>query len=87
MRMLCTLIKPTSGSIVCNGRAIFEMDGEYRKLLGYLPQEFGFYPEFTVHDYLIYIASINGSGYDLFADNAASFFLNSSISCFALFNS
>ena len=34
--------------------------GEYRKLLGYLPQDFGFYPEFTVRDYLLYIASIKG---------------------------
>lgn len=60
MRMLCTLLKPTSGNIICNGKDIFEMDGEYRKLLGYLPQEFGFYPEFTVQDYLLYIASIKG---------------------------
>lgn len=60
MRMLCTLIHPTSGSITCNGKNIFEMDGEYRKLLGYLPQEFGFYPDFTVIDYLRYIASIKG---------------------------
>ena len=36
------------------------MDGEYRRILGYLPQEFGFYPEFSVHDYLMYIASIKG---------------------------
>lgn len=36
------------------------MEGEYRKLLGYLPQDFGFYPEFTVRDYLLYIASIKG---------------------------
>lgn len=60
MRMLCTLLKPTSGSIYCNGKDIFEMDGEYRKLLGYLPQDFGFYPEFTVNDYLLYIATIKG---------------------------
>lgn len=60
MRMLCTLLKPTSGTITCNGRDIFEMDGEYRKLLGYLPQDFGFYPEFTVQDYLMYIAAIKG---------------------------
>ena len=57
MRMLCTLLKPTSGSITCNGKDIFEMDSEYRNLLGYLPQDFGFYPEFTVQDYLMYIAS------------------------------
>lgn len=60
MRMLCTLLKPTSGSIRCDGKDIFEMDSEYRKLLGYLPQEFGFYPEFTVEDYLLYIAALKG---------------------------
>ena len=58
MRMLCTLLKPTSGTICCNGKDIFSMDSEYRKLLGYLPQEFGFYPEFTVEDYLLYIAAL-----------------------------
>lgn len=36
------------------------MDGEYRKLLGYLPQEFGFYPDFSVYDYMMYISSIKG---------------------------
>ena len=36
------------------------MDSEYRKLLGYLPQDFGFYPEFTVEDYLLYIAALKG---------------------------
>ncbi len=60
MRMLCTLLKPTTGAIRCNGNDIFEMDSEYRKLLGYLPQEFGFYPEFTVQDYLLYIAALKG---------------------------
>lgn len=60
MRMLCTLLKPTSGTIRCNGKDIFNMDSEYRKLLGYLPQEFGFYPEFTVEDYLLYIAALKG---------------------------
>ena len=45
MRMLCTLIKPTSGSILCDGKDIFALDGEYRRILGYLPQEFGFYPD------------------------------------------
>ena len=60
MRMLCTLLKPTSGTICCNGKDIFNMDSEYRKLLGYLPQDFGFYPEFTVEDYLLYIAALKG---------------------------
>lgn len=60
MRMLCTLLKPTGGSITWEGKDIFAMDGEYRKILGYLPQDFGFYPDFTVEDYLMYIASIKG---------------------------
>ncbi|MGO5053342.1 ABC transporter ATP-binding protein [Lachnospiraceae bacterium LCP25S3_G4] len=60
MRMLCTLLKTTSGTITCNGKDIFEMGGEYRKLLGYLPQEFGFYPDFTVLDYLLYISTLKG---------------------------
>ena len=60
MRMLCTLLTPTEGNILCDGRDIFKMEGEYRKLLGYLPKDFGFYPEFTVRDYLLYIASIKG---------------------------
>ena len=49
MRMICTLLPPTSGKILCDGKDIFKMDGEYRNLLGYLPQEFGFYPDFTVN--------------------------------------
>lgn len=60
MRMICTLLLPTSGQILCDGKDIFKMDGEYRNLLGYLPQEFGFYPDFTVKDYLMYIASLKG---------------------------
>lgn len=60
MRMLCTLLKPSDGAIYCDGKDIFSMDSEYRRLLGYLPQEFGFYPEFTIKDYLLYIASLKG---------------------------
>ncbi len=60
MRMLCTLLHPTEGGITWDGEDIFAMDGSYRRILGYLPQEFGYYPEFSVHDYLMYIASIKG---------------------------
>lgn len=60
MRMLCTLLTPSSGDIYCDGQDIFKMDETYRNLLGYLPQDFGFYPELTVKDYLLYIASIKG---------------------------
>lgn len=60
MRMLCTLLRPTCGSITWDGKDIFEMDRDYRRILGYLPQDFGYYPDFTVYDYLMYIASIKG---------------------------
>ena len=60
MRMLTTLIKPTSGEILWDGQDVFRMDGQYRKLLGYLPQDFGYYPDFSIYDYLMYIASIKG---------------------------
>lgn len=60
MRMLCTLLKPTDGSITWNEKDVFQMGGEYRKLIGYLPQDFGYYPDFTVYDYLMYIAAIKG---------------------------
>ena len=60
MRMLTTLLTPTSGSICWDGEDIFAMEGRFRTILGYLPQDFGFYPNFTVEDYLTYIASIKG---------------------------
>ena len=60
MRMLTTLIKPTSGCITWDDEDIFAMDGRYRNLLGYLPQDFGYYPDFTVYDYLMYIAALKG---------------------------
>lgn len=60
MRMMCGLLHPSKGEITCNGEDIFQMDEKYRQHLGYLPQEFGFYPEFSVYDYLRYIASLKG---------------------------
>ena len=60
MRMLTTLIKPTSGEILWDGQNIHQMDGKYRNLVGYLPQDFGYYPDFSIIDYLLYIASIKG---------------------------
>lgn len=60
MRMLTTLIQPTEGKILWDGHDVFQMGGQYRKLLGYLPQDFGYYPDFSLYDYLMYIASIKG---------------------------
>lgn len=60
MRMLTTLMHPSSGQITWNGEDVFAMDGKYRMLLGYLPQDFGYYPDFSVYDYLMYIAALKG---------------------------
>ena len=58
MRMLCTAINPTSGEILWNGKDIFSLGASYRGILGYLPQNYGFYPDLSVYDYMMYIASI-----------------------------
>lgn len=60
MRMLCTVLKPTSGEILYNGSCIEGMGAEYRDILGYLPQNFGYYPDFSARDFMLYMASLKG---------------------------
>lgn len=60
MRMLCTAINPTDGAILWDGKDIFSLGASYRNILGYLPQNYGFYPDLSVYDYMMYIASIKG---------------------------
>lgn len=60
MRMVCSILKPSSGQILCNGTRIEQLGDSYRNLLGYLPQDFGYYPDFTARDYLTFIAAIKG---------------------------
>jgi len=60
MRMLCTVVQPTQGRILYQEEDIFKMDTRYRNILGYLPQEFGFYPDLKVKDYLKYVAALKG---------------------------
>ncbi len=60
MKMLCTVTRPTAGEITWNGEDIFRLEERYRDLLGYLPQDFGYYPNLSVSDYMMYIASIKG---------------------------
>lgn len=58
MRMICGILKPTSGSISFDGMDVSEE--AYRASLGYLPQDFGYYPEFTGQDFLLYMAALKG---------------------------
>lgn len=60
MRMIAGLLKPDEGRITYDGVGIDSLGEAYRDIFGYLPQEFGFYPEFTVRDYLEYIAALKG---------------------------
>lgn len=57
LRMLCGVLKPTSGEISCNGIEIGTLDGDYRCMLGYLPQDFGYYPNYTAKRYLEFLAA------------------------------
>lgn len=65
LRMLCGVLRPTAGEILCNGMEIKKMDGEYRHMLGYLPQDFGYYPDFTAKRYLEYLAACKAVPKDL----------------------
>ena len=58
MRLICGVMQPTKGKICCDNLEISGMGAEYRKLLGYLPQEFGFYPDFTAERFLRYMAAL-----------------------------
>ncbi len=58
MRMMCGILKPTSGTITFNDVDVLEE--EYREELGYLPQDFGYYPEFTAYNFMMYMASLKG---------------------------
>ena len=60
MRMLAGIMQPSGGSICYDGIPIDTLGQRYRDIFGYLPQEFGFYPEFTVQDYLEYVAALKG---------------------------
>ncbi len=58
MRMICGILRPTEGKITLGGQS---MDSEaYRSMLGYLPQDFGYYPDFTGREFLLYMAALKG---------------------------
>ena len=58
MRLICGVLTPTGGSIYCDDIEIFRMGAEYRGLLGYLPQDFGYYGGFTAERFLRYMAAL-----------------------------
>ena len=58
LRMICGVLRPTSGDIRFAGLDV--SSESYRARLGYLPQDFGYYPEFTALDFLLYLAALKG---------------------------
>ena len=58
IRMICGILEPSSGTVSFNG--VNAGREEYRAMLGYLPQDFGYYPEFTARDFLLYFAALKG---------------------------
>ena len=60
MRMITGIIKPTSGQILYDGVGAIQLGEAYRNVIGYLPQTFGYYPEFKVEDYLKYMSALKG---------------------------
>ena len=58
MRLLCGILRPTEGTINLGENDVGSE--EYRNLLGYLPQDFGYYPEFSGRDFLLYMAALKG---------------------------
>ena len=62
IKMLATLIAPTKGGIFYKGKNINDMDDKYREMLGYLPQQFGYYKNYSPKQYLLYLAALKGIG-------------------------
>lgn len=58
MRMMTGILDPTSGDIRADGIPV--TSEEYRAMLGYLPQDFGYYPEFSARDFILYFAALKG---------------------------
>lgn len=58
MRMIADIMTPTNGTIYYDGTDIHKMGADYRNLFGFLPQDFGYSRDFTVKDYLEYIAAL-----------------------------
>jgi ABC-type multidrug transport system ATPase subunit len=60
MRILATVSRPTTGTILCNGIDLIRHPNDVRSFLGYLPQDFGVYPNLNVVEFLEYVAAAKG---------------------------
>lgn len=62
MKIIATISKPSGGSLLFNGIDIIQNPNTIRKVLGYLPQDFGVYPNLNAYEFLEYIAAMKGVG-------------------------
>jgi len=60
MRILATITQPTQGLVTWNGADIVQDPNSVRAVLGYLPQDFGVYPNLNATEFLEYMAAIKG---------------------------
>lgn len=60
MRIMTDLLSPSTGRVLLDGEDIHRLGASFRSRIGYLPQDFGYYPNFTAEQYLLYIARLKG---------------------------
>lgn len=60
LRLLANLQRPSRGQILLDGQDVRTLGADYRRLLGYLPQNFAYYPDFTAKEFLLYLAALKG---------------------------
>lgn len=60
MRILATVTKPTEGKVTWNGTDIAKSPDRLRAVLGYLPEDFGIYPNLNAVEFLEYLAAMKG---------------------------
>jgi len=62
MKLIATISKPSEGTLLLDGVDIVKNPNSIRKVLGYLPQDFGVYPNLNAYEFLEYIAAMKGVG-------------------------
>jgi len=65
MRIIADVSNPSSGDILVNGESKSKLGAKYRDLIGYVPQNIGFYKSFTAEKFLYYVAALKGVDKDI----------------------
>jgi ABC-type multidrug transport system ATPase subunit len=60
MKIMATVLKPTSGTVFYDGYDVTKNPMEIRQIIGYLPQEYGLYGDVTVIDFLYFVGALKG---------------------------